>query len=80
MNILVQYFAIFRQKRGLSEENISVDSSFTAADLYSKIAKQYDFNLPLVSIRIAINDEFCTSETQLNDQDKIVFIPPVSGG
>jgi molybdopterin converting factor small subunit len=79
MRIQVQYFAMLAEKRGLSEEWLTVETPDLAA-LYHALAKQHGFPLPPTSIRPAINDAFRAWDHQLRDGDRVVFVPPVSGG
>jgi molybdopterin converting factor small subunit len=32
------------------------------------------------SISIAVNQNFCTADTVINDGDEVAFMPPVTGG
>ncbi len=77
--ISVQYFAVIKDLVGVSEEVIKT-SSLLASDLFAEICKRYHLNMPIAQLRVAVNDEFCEWDYQLNEGDKIVFIPPVSGG
>lgn len=75
----MNYFAFFRDMAGKSNEAYSTEAS-TPAELYQELKLKYDFNLCPSKLKVAINDEFKSFETQLMDGDKIVFIPPVAGG
>lgn len=78
-SIQLQYYASLREQTGCSEEEVTTVAK-TAADLYDELADQHDFNQAKSSLRVAINDEFCDWETELESDDRLVFIPPVSGG
>ncbi len=78
-NINIAYFALLREQRGCAQENIST-SAATALDLYNELQQRYNFTLGNKSLQVAINDEFTGWDTQLENNDKIVFIPPVAGG
>lgn len=80
MKIHIQYFAIFRQQRGLSQEDKEISKNTSAKTLYNDLAKKNGFKLSVDSIRVAINDHFTSINEILRDGDHIVFIPPVSGG
>ena len=77
--IHVQYFAVFRERRGLGEEIIEIDAA-TARDLYAHLAAQYSFPLPEHSVRVSVNLSFTPMDTPVHDGDRVVFIPPVAGG
>ncbi len=77
--ITVQYFAILREQRGLSEESLDTTES-NPANLYAKLAAQHGFTLPSKSLRVAINDEFASMDQSLKDGDAVTFIAPVAGG
>ena len=77
--VSVQYFAVLKDLTGISEEVIKT-SSLIASDLFKEICSRYHFTMPINQLRVAINDDFCEWDTQLKEGDKVVFIPPVSGG
>jgi molybdopterin-guanine dinucleotide biosynthesis protein A len=76
----VRYFALLRELAGKSEESVSVDSGDTASQIYLQLAAKYAFPLGLSDLRVAVNDDFTTGDHPLTDGDRLVFIPPVSGG
>jgi len=78
-NITVQYFAILREQRGLSTENLLTDA-VTALELYTRLRDEHQFSLPPECIRTAINDNFADNGSILREGDRVVFIPPVAGG
>ncbi len=77
--IRVQYFAILREQRGVSEEQLTSEAN-SAGALYEQLRATHRFTLPLERIRMAVNDEFVAAATTLRDGDQVVFIPPVAGG
>jgi molybdopterin synthase sulfur carrier subunit len=79
LTIHVQYFAILREQRGVSQEKLSTKAT-TPAELYGELRGRHNFTLPMDRIRAAVNDAFVDSATPLADGDRIVFIPPVAGG
>ena len=52
----------------------------TAQQLYVELREKYNFSLPLDFIKVAINEEFRSWDTELKPNDRVVFIPPVAGG
>ncbi len=77
--IKVQYYAIFREQRGLSEEVIQT-AAVTALDLYQDLATHHGFSLTPSLVRASVNLQFKALDTELSDGDAVVFIPPVAGG
>ena len=79
MKIQIQYFAMLAEKRGLAEEWLSVETPDLAA-LYDGLAERHGFPVPRAAIRPAVNDAFRAWYHPLRDGDRVVFVPPVSGG
>jgi sulfur-carrier protein len=77
--IQVQYFAILREQRGVSAEELTTTVS-TPGALYEELRTKHGFTLPRERIRAAVNDAFVDSSATLRDGDRVVFIPPVAGG
>lgn len=79
IKVTVQYFAILREQRGLSKEDISSDAK-TARELYAELQSKHKFSLSVDQLKIAINDEFRAWSTTIQSGDHVAFIPPVAGG
>ncbi len=77
--IHVQYFAILREQRGLTQEKIATTAA-TAADFYAELRARHNFTLAPEHLRVAVNEEFAPWTTPLREGDSLVFIPPVAGG
>jgi molybdopterin converting factor subunit 1 len=77
--LTVQYFAILREQRGLTEEKLATTAA-TPTALYDELRARHGFTLPADRVRAAVNDEFVAATAPLHDGDRIVFIPPVAGG
>jgi sulfur-carrier protein len=77
--IHLEYFALLREQRGLSHEQLKTEAS-TAAELYAHLRTNHAFTLPSDRIRVAINGEFVPWPAPLADGDQLVFVPPVAGG
>lgn len=75
----VQYFAILREQRGLTEEKLTTAAT-TPTALYNELRARHKFTLPAERVRAAVNDEFVAADAALRDGDRLVFIPPVAGG
>ncbi|MBL8995676.1 MAG: MoaD/ThiS family protein [Spirochaetia bacterium] len=75
----LEYFAVLREKRGLGKEDIT-SSAKTPRELYAELSVKYHFSLPEKEVKVAVNDEFSDWNKPLQNGDRVVFIPPVSGG
>ncbi|NNF16751.1 MAG: MoaD/ThiS family protein, partial [Gammaproteobacteria bacterium] len=51
-----------------------------ARDVFQEIAARYNFSLCEADLKVAVNDRFADWDEPIHDGDKLVFIPPVSGG
>lgn len=78
-SITLKYFAVFREQSGQSAEEVSTDAE-TLADLYTEVQQRYGFRLPHNVVRVAVANEFRNWTDKLNENDSVVFIPPVAGG
>lgn len=79
MKIQVRYFAVLRDRRGLGEEALEIESQ-TARQLADHLIAEHQLDLPSPLIRVAINGAFVADDTVLRDGDTVVLIPPVAGG
>ncbi len=79
IEVTVQYFAILREQRGLTREQLTTAAP-TPAALYEELRARHAFTLPGDRVRAAVNGEFVASSASLKAGDQIVFIPPVAGG
>ena len=79
LNLHIQYFAILREQRGVSQEKLTTTAA-TPGALYDELRGRHHFTLPADRIRAAVNDTFVDATSPLRDGDRVVFIPPVAGG
>lgn len=75
----IEYVAMFREKAGCREERVST-SAATAAELYDEVSRRHEFNVPTTSLRVAMNDTITAWTQTIYDGDRILFLPPSSGG
>jgi len=79
IEITVHYFAKLRDLTNKEKESIKIAIESTPKDIYKQLNEMYGLpNIP--NLKIAINDSFASWESKLQDKDKLVFIPPVTGG
>jgi molybdopterin converting factor subunit 1 len=79
MQVKVKYFAALRDSTGVPEESIETNSK-SASDLFKELNSKYNFTVDKENIKVAINESYTSLDTLLNNNDTIVFIPPVAGG
>ena len=79
MKINVNYYALFREQAGCSDEVVEVGSG-DAAELFESLKAKHGFSMGRKHVRLALNEAFVGWDSPLNDGDQVVFIPPVAGG
>tara|TARA_Y100000996_G_scaffold414801_1_gene406846 strand:+ start:2368 stop:2619 length:252 start_codon:yes stop_codon:yes gene_type:complete len=79
INIQVIYFAKLRESTGLDNETFSIKEGSNPCDVLELIKERHEIDVGL-NFKIAVNDEFSDWEIKLNHGDRLVFIPPVTGG
>jgi len=79
MKISIIYFASLKDQSHKSNEQVQTDAK-TVDDLFEELNKVYTFKIPKKNLRVAINEEYKDFSTILNENDTVVFIPPVAGG
>ena len=77
--IHISYYALLREKRGVSQETVTTQAQ-TVLDLYQELIEKHKFSLNSNLLKVAINDEVCSWEAELGGGDRVIFIPPVAGG
>ena len=81
--ITVEYFALFRSIAKKTEESIDfkeVSHNNSIPALYDVLRARYGFPLERASVHVAVNDAYVPWDYVLQSGDRLVFIPPVSGG
>lgn len=79
MQVQVNYFAWLREKAGCDGETLET-SAATPAQLWTELDARHDFATERHHLRVAVNDAFADWDVALSAGDRVVFIPPVSGG
>lgn len=77
--IAVEYFALFRDRAGCSEEQIETDAN-TALQLFGELRDRLGTEDPRGHCKVAINGAMTDWDHPLNDGDRILLFPPVAGG
>ena len=79
MKIMVNYFAVMREQRGLSSESLET-SARTIRELFHDLSSRHGFTLDPGVVRVAVGEAFADMGRALRDGDSITFIPPVASG
>lgn len=81
MKVRVKFFAILRERAGTAEVTKEVADSSTVADLWRTLQQDYPkLDVPGIRLLYAVNQNYVGLDHRLNDNDEVVFVPPVSGG
>ena len=79
LNLNLRYFAVLREQAGCDSEKCRT-SAVTPDELYAELKAEKGFVLEKDALRVAVNGDFVSFDTSLEDEDEVVFIPPVAGG
>ena len=77
--VLIRYYAILREQRGIEDEKLLTGAA-TPAALYEELRARHGFTLTGDRVRAALNDEFAQADAPLRDGDRVAFLPPMAGG
>jgi molybdopterin converting factor subunit 1 len=81
MRVRVLFFGILRDAAGKPSDRIELPGGACVSDVIA----HYEGQIPqlresLPSIALAVNQQYASPESPLNDGDEVAFLPPVSGG
>ncbi len=79
MKIRVRYFAVFREATGTGLEVIETGAA-SPSELFSECVGRHPGLQKYTASLVAINDEMAAWDAQLNENDEVLFFPPVAGG
>jgi len=79
MNYRLLYFASLRDAAGCAGETVASNAQDARA-LYAELAARHGFAFAPERLRVAVNGAFTNWDRRLDDDDEVVFLPPVSGG
>ncbi|MEI8280880.1 MAG: MoaD/ThiS family protein [Armatimonadota bacterium] len=79
MKVHIRYFAVLRDRSGVSGETIETRTQ-SVRELVDELIVSRGLGLPSSLIRIALNESFVEDQVLICDGDEITLIPPVSGG
>lgn len=77
--VSVRLFAVLREQAGRGEWE-HVTAAATAAELYAELRRDLRLALGPELVRVAVNGAYADPGRPLAAGDRVVFIPPVTGG
>jgi molybdopterin converting factor subunit 1 len=81
MKVRVKFFAMLRERAGVSEIDKELAAGSTVGELWRELRADYPkLDVPGIRLLYAVNRDYVNAEQKLKDGDEVVFIPPVSGG
>lgn len=81
MDVVVRFFASYRELVGLRETTVSLAAGATVADLLGRVLEAYpQLRDQRASMAFAVNREFADGTARLRPGDEVALLPPVSGG
>ena len=81
MELVVRFFALYRERAGTNTHRLQLPEGATVADLTGEVRRLFPrLAPPDVRIMVAVNAEYAEPGMILHDGDDVCLIPPVSGG
>jgi len=77
MTINILYFASLREKVGRGNDTLDSSEPLQVAQVWQQATGQDSFP---DDVLIALNQEYTSADTLVNDGDEVAFFPPVTGG
>ena len=74
------YFASYRERTGISEEEILLPGGATVEDLKETVKNLHEQLRPVRRMLISVNGEFPEEGAEIKEGDVVALFPPVSGG
>jgi molybdopterin synthase catalytic subunit len=82
VTVRVRLYAVLRERAGREAIDVELADGATVADAMRKLSliPALDGVLDRLTVQMAVNREYATSDTRLGAHDELALIPPVSGG
>ena len=82
MNVRVRLFAILRERAGSEWVELELTDGATVADAIQTLGERPDLESAIagMSVQMAVNRDYASSDTRLSPDDELALIPPLSGG
>lgn len=80
MQIELLFFGIIEDIVGTRSKKMSLETSTTVEELNNHLQEQFPALKRQANYAMAVNMEYASNETVVNNNDIVALIPPVSGG
>jgi molybdopterin converting factor subunit 1 len=81
MEVVVRFFALYRERAGRGAYPLQLPDGATVADLTAEVQRHFPrLAPPQVKIVVAVNADYAEPDVVLRPGDDVCLIPPVSGG
>ena len=81
MRITVKAFASVKDILGFNEREFDLQSDITVGDAVRHISEKFDdLKAFEENLLFVVNEEYCSGERKLRENDVLALFPPVSGG
>ena len=81
MELVVRFFALYRERAGRNTCSIQLPEGATVEDLTLEVRRHFPMLAPPeVQIVVAVNADYADPGEPLHQGDEVCLIPPVSGG
>lgn len=81
MKISVELYASLKQKSGWRQRSLQIPKESTIEELLAWMDRKYpELRIRQIPLYVAVNEEFAESGSKLQEDDRVAFFPPVSGG
>src|SRR5690606_24994074 len=78
-SLTIEYFAVFRAQAKTASEAYPWTGE-SLSEVYDALRSRHGFALERASVHVAVNDVYASWDASLKPGDRLVFMPPVSGG
>lgn len=80
MKVQILLFGISTDLVGSSSLELELTEKASVRDFKETLQKEYNNLTQLNSYAIAVNESYASDDTELQENDVVAIIPPVSGG
>jgi molybdopterin synthase catalytic subunit len=80
IKVTIKCFSQVKYALNQNELVLELKNGFRSSDLEKTIRSKAKGQLDNISLRVAINQQYVSKDTELKNGDEVAFIPPVQGG